>query len=122
MKIEIGTEYVISPAEKKSFLVMEEFETPTGDIVEMETLYRDGAITITPETDDEVEMIQMAIDGNAVLDNIDVAELSNAEFIEASDGCAVCIDNPEYDIADLAEMEQVGYRVGILGPILVEEG
>lgn len=91
MKFEIGKSYTVSAYWKKSF---EEVETwvnsETKQVINIETLWRNGTFVITPQNEEEVEVLQRHSDNaedtdfNETLSIFD--EFEEVEFDSSFDG------------------------------------
>lgn len=61
MKIEIGKTYSVCPKWKKSYEETEYFVHEDNRVVGVSTLWRSGNVNITPQNEDEVEVLMDAI-------------------------------------------------------------
>jgi hypothetical protein len=60
MKIEIGKEYTITNKYKKSYVEFEYFKDDHGDLIKVETGWRSGTWTVTPQDQHEIDMLVAA--------------------------------------------------------------
>lgn len=91
MIIEIGKCYEISPKWKKSFIETEYFTNGNGKTVAIETCWRSGTVRVTPQNEEEVEILQSALDSaeeNECGDEFWPYDFEEFEFIDSWDGCS----------------------------------
>ena len=123
--IEIGKTYEVTPTWKKSYEELEIFEhEDTKQCIGVRTLWRSGSMRITPQNEDEVNMLHDALehDDGDIFEPQDLFE--EVEFMDCWDGCSEDLEfygdaNPdevaireEYDEGDdfiSNLMEKYGY-------------
>lgn len=86
MKIVIGKTYEITNKWKKSYVEIEEFKGEGDDIIKYETGWRSGTWQITPQDEEEVNMLVEAMSDDFD-ENLYPNEFQENEFIESWDGC-----------------------------------
>ena len=89
MKIEIGKEYTITNKYKKSYVETEYLKTyndDSGDIISVQTGWRSGTWTVTPQEEHEVEMLVEAMT-DEFDDDLWMNDFENAEMDSSWDGC-----------------------------------
>lgn len=138
MKIEIGKTYRITNKFKKSYIEREEFVKDNMHIY-YETGWRSGTWEITPQDDDEVAMLEEAMEDDYD-DTLYPDSFNETEMIESYDGCWGDVDFPDllseeeqeelqeqidedgyYDALTNAGWEQHDMECWFNGPITVEE-
>lgn len=91
MIIEIGKCYEINPKWKKSFIETEYFTNDDGKkTVTIETCWRSGTVRVTPQNEEEVEILQCALDSSEEEygDEFNPYDFEDFEFIDSWDGCS----------------------------------
>ena len=89
MKIEIGKEYTITNKYKKSYVETEylkNYNDDSGDIISVQTGWRSGTWTVTPQEEHEVEMLVEAMT-DEFDDDLWMNDFENAEMDSSWDGC-----------------------------------
>lgn len=141
VKIEIGKTYEISCMNKKSVYELEYWTDNDNDKnrVKTETMWRNGEWLITPQDEDEVEMLTAAMtQGDS--DWFEPQAFQENEFLECWDGCSFDMEILEFDGDEDAreQLEENVYEEGtgyffdnnwdtvdceylFYGPIAVEE-
>jgi len=141
IKIEIGKTYEISCMNKKSVYELEYWTDNDNDKnrVKTETMWRNGEWLITPQDEDEVEMLTAAMtQGDS--DWFEPQAFQENEFLECWDGCSFDMEILEFDGDEDAreQLEENVYEEGtgyffdnnwdtvdceylFYGPIAVEE-
>jgi len=141
IKIEIGKTYEISCMNKKSVYELEYWTDNDNDKnrVKTETMWRNGEWLITPQDEDEVEMLTAAMtQGDS--DWFEPQAFQENEFLECWDGCSFDMEILEFDGDEEAreQLEENVYEEGtgyffdnnwdtvdceylFYGPIAVEE-
>ena len=88
MNIEIGKDYRVQNKFKKGFVEREVFkENDTGDVVIIETLWRQGTFIVTIVDEEERALLEQ-YQGDDQQGDIEVAEFSEIEFVDSWDECA----------------------------------
>lgn len=98
VKIEIGKTYEISCMNKKSVYELEYWTDNDNDKnrVKTETMWRNGEWLITPQDEDEVEMLTAAMtQGDS--DWFEPQAFQENEFLECWDGCSFDMEILEFD-------------------------
>ena len=93
MEIIKGKTYEVSPAYKKCFVETEEFihcDDP-DKIISVSTLWRNGTVLVTPQTDEEVDLLSGA-SYNEDDDEFEPYSFEEFEFGSTWDGVSVDID------------------------------
>ena len=86
MKIEIGKEYTITNKYKKSYVEFEYFKDDHGDLIKVETGWRSGTWTVTPQEEHEVEWLVEAMT-DEFDDELCMNDFEEAEMDSSWDGC-----------------------------------
>lgn len=141
VKIEIGKTYEISCMNKKSVYELEYWTDNDNDKnrVKTETMWRNGEWLITPQDEDEVEMLTAAMTQGDT-DWFEPQAFQENEFLECWDGCSFDMEILEFDGDEDAreQLEENVYEEGtgyffdnnwdtvdceylFYGPIAVEE-
>lgn len=141
VKIEIGKTYEISCMNKKSVYELEYWTDNDNDKnrVKTETMWRNGEWLITPQDEDEVEMLTDAMNQEDT-DWFEPQAFQENEFLECWDGCSFDMEILEFDGDEDAreQLEENVYEEGtgyffdnnwdtvdceylFYGPIAVEE-
>ena len=103
MIIEIGKSYEVSNKYKKCFEEMEHLKHDEKDIrATTHVVWRSGTTIITPETEEEVEMLSSEMH-NSEDDEFYPQEYEMNEFAVSTDGCS---DEISFFGADLTEDEE----------------
>lgn len=91
IKFEVGKTYTLSPMYKKSFVESEFFsdysDKKTNRIVEVCVCWRSGSYNVTPQNEEEVEILQSYYDDEEP-DSLCVTDFEEIEFLESWDGCS----------------------------------
>jgi len=115
IKIEIGKTYEISCMNKKSVYELEYWTDNDNDKnrVKTETMWRNGEWLITPQDEDEVEMLTDAMtQGDS--DWFEPQAFQENEFLECWDGCSFDMEILEFDGDEEAreQLEENVYEEG----------
>ena len=84
--IEIGKEYIVENAIKKTVSEVETYEKGY-DTLQVTTLWRGGEFTVTPQDEDEVEMLRVFEDG-VEGETLCMSDFQEMEMSGTFDGCS----------------------------------
>ena len=107
MNIQIGISYQITNKFKKSYMereILRKNNWGCGDIITYSIWYRSGRYIITPTSEEEVKLLTDAMQDNFAMD-LDLADFTEAEFLDANDGSSDDWDFDDVDSMDGEELE-----------------
>jgi len=113
MEIIKGKTYEVSPAYKKCFVETEEFihcDDP-DKIISVSTLWRNGTVLVTPQTDEEVDLLSGA-SYNEDDDEFEPYDFEDTEFVSVWDGVSEDLGFNKRLAEELSEDEQLKIEEG----------
>ena len=87
IEIEIGKEYLVEHAIKKSVTEVETYEKEY-DTLQITTLWRGGEFVVTPQTEEEVDLLEQFQDG-VEGETLCMNDFEEMEMSGTFDGCSV---------------------------------
>jgi|MEHZ01.4.fsa_nt_MEHZ011258949.1_2 hypothetical protein len=109
MTIEIGKTYAVSPKRKKCWIESESLQhDDNGVVIEITIVWRGGTTNVTPQSEEEVENLTLALD-NGEDDEFFPHEFEENEFQMTWDGCG---DDLTFHGERISELEEENLREG----------
>ena len=108
VEVQVGKQYSISNRWKKSFIETTYYvHSETNSVVERETLWRSGSFLVTPQNQDEVDVLMLAQDEN-YSGSIFIEFFEEFEFDSCWDG--ICDEYRSDDIEDIDDRFESFYE------------